>query len=189
MCKVDAADREEALARTLLRSASMGRRSPRSPSRWAISSGRGRASTSSSRRSTGSRVTGGWRPTGTCPIGSQCRIRLTNSSKEPVTVSAVVSVDRGPTSRGFPHFHARWRFQDDLQTKKADGTLDWPALRVSGSSGPFRRPAPRTSSTPRRPGGARATRRSTSTARASPARSAPAPRITSATPGATTTPT
>ena len=35
------------------------------------------------------------------------------------------------------HFHARWRYQDDLQTKKADGTLDWPALRVSGAPGRF----------------------------------------------------
>ena len=119
------------------RSASMGRRSRRSPSRSAISSDRGRASTSSSRRSTRSRATGGWRPTGTCPIGSHAAVRLTNSSKAPVTVSAVVSVDRAQPPEGSLTFHARWRYQDDLQTKKADGTLDWPALRVSGSSGRF----------------------------------------------------
>ena len=44
-----------------------------------------------------------------------------------------------PTRRpdDFLYFHARWRYQDNLQTKKADGTLDWPALRVSGASGRF----------------------------------------------------
>jgi hypothetical protein len=34
-------------------------------------------------------------------------------------------------------FHARWRQEDDVQTKKGDGTLDWPSLRVVGAPGRF----------------------------------------------------
>ncbi|MDG3007900.1 glycoside hydrolase family 172 protein [Paludisphaera mucosa] len=34
-------------------------------------------------------------------------------------------------------FHARWRQRDDVPTIKGDGTLDWPALRVSGGAGRY----------------------------------------------------
>ena len=46
-------------------------------------------------------------------------------------------IDPAQPPEGPLYFHARWRYQDDLQTKKADGTLDWPALRVSGAPGRF----------------------------------------------------
>ena len=74
---------------------------------------------------------------GTCRIASQCKSAWTNQSGQPVTIAGGVSIDRELPAEDTLYFHARWRYQDDLQTRKADGTLDWPALRVSGAPGRF----------------------------------------------------
>ena len=71
------------------------------------------------------------------PYRKSAQIRLTNSSKQPITVSAVTGIESARPPEGSLYFHARWRYQDELQTRKADGTLDWPALRVSGTPGRF----------------------------------------------------
>jgi hypothetical protein len=71
------------------------------------------------------------------PYHKSVLMRLINSSGTAVTVSCAVSVDAEPPAENTLTFHARWRYQDGLLTKKADGTLDWPALRVSGTPGRF----------------------------------------------------
>ena len=71
------------------------------------------------------------------PFRKSIRIRLINHTAEPITVNGGVNVVTTPLPADFLYFHARWRYQDDLQTRKADGTMDWPALRVSGSPGRF----------------------------------------------------
>ncbi|MFO0890030.1 MAG: DUF2961 domain-containing protein [Isosphaeraceae bacterium] len=70
------------------------------------------------------------------PFRKSARVRLTNFGGKPVKFYAELDLEPAPV--GDPlHFHARWRYQDGLQTKKADGTLDWPALRVSRGAGRF----------------------------------------------------
>ncbi len=54
-----------------------------------------------------------------------------------MTYTGTVTYDAAEAAKDSLYFHARWRYQDGLQTKKADGTLDWPALRVSGAPGRF----------------------------------------------------
>jgi hypothetical protein len=71
------------------------------------------------------------------PFKKSLRLRFTNYSGQPVTVGGGVVGDLAPQTPDFLHFHARWRYQDDLQTVKANGTMDWPALRVSGAPGRF----------------------------------------------------
>ncbi|MGC8644303.1 MAG: glycoside hydrolase family 172 protein, partial [Isosphaeraceae bacterium] len=71
------------------------------------------------------------------PYHKSVRICLTNSSSQGIMIHAGLRVDRELPPENSLYFHARWRYQDGLQTKKADGTLDWPALRVSGATGRF----------------------------------------------------
>jgi hypothetical protein len=71
------------------------------------------------------------------PYRKSVRVRLTNLTDETITYSGGANAAATPPADDILYFHARWRYQDNLQTKKADGTVDWPALRVSGASGRF----------------------------------------------------
>jgi hypothetical protein len=71
------------------------------------------------------------------PFGKSVRVRLTNLSGSRVKIHGAVNLDTAPPEGDILYFHARWRYQDGLQTKKADGTMDWPALRVSRAPGRF----------------------------------------------------
>ena len=71
------------------------------------------------------------------PYRESVQIKLTNQSSSTVSYTLFVTGDGAEPPANSLYFHARWRYQDGLQTKKADGTLDWPALRVSGAPGRF----------------------------------------------------
>jgi hypothetical protein len=71
------------------------------------------------------------------PFRESVRVRLTNLSELPVKIHGTVCLDFNPPQGDLLYFHARWRYQDGLQTKKADGTMDWPVLRVSSAPGRF----------------------------------------------------
>ena len=97
MCKVEAADLDDALARTLLTITFDGAEQPQVAVPLGDFFGSGPGSTRSSRelnRVRSRRLDGG--AAGTCPSASPCRIRLTNFTKQPVTVSAGVSMRPRP---------------------------------------------------------------------------------------------
>jgi hypothetical protein len=136
-CKVDAADRDLALARTLLAITFDSAPEPQVavPLGDFFGSGPGVNLFESSIdrvREDGSMMARWY-----MPYRKSVRIRLTNSSDQPVTVSGSMSGERVQPPESSLYFHARWRYQDDLQTKRANGTMDWPALRVSGTPGRF----------------------------------------------------
>jgi hypothetical protein len=136
-CHVDAADREDALARTLLTITFDGAERPQVavPLGEFFGSGPGVNPFESSIhavRSDGSMVARWY-----MPYRKSVRIRLTNFTGKPITLSANVIGDDAEPPKNSLYFHARWRYQDGLETRKADGTLDWPALRVSGAPGRF----------------------------------------------------
>jgi hypothetical protein len=188
LCHVKAANTEDALARTLLTVSFDGAEDPQVavPLGEFFGSGPGInpfESLIDQVRKGGLMVTSWY-----MPFRKSVRVRLTNFTDQPITVGGGVNVVPDPPPDNFLYFHARWRYQDNLQTKKADGTMDWPALRVSGTSGRFVglllnvfNPTPAW--------WGEGMRKSTSMARASPARSAPEPKTTSAMPGAIITPT
>jgi hypothetical protein len=71
------------------------------------------------------------------PFRRSVRIQLTNCSEMPVKIHGAVDLDPIAPQDDHLYFHAHWRYQDGLQTRKADGTIDWPALRVSRAPGRF----------------------------------------------------
>jgi len=71
------------------------------------------------------------------PYQRSARLVLKNQSSHPAHYVIRHTVLEGPSAAGKLHFHARWRAAEDLQTKKGEGTLDWPALRVKGGPGRF----------------------------------------------------
>lgn len=136
-CHVDAADLEEALARTLLTITFDRAERPQVavPLGEFFGSGPGVNPFESSIhavRNDGSMVASWY-----MPYRKSVRIRLTNFTGKPVTLSSNVTGDDAEPPKNSLYFHARWRYQDGLKTRKADGTLDWPALRVSGAPGRF----------------------------------------------------
>ena len=86
--------------------------------------------------SIGSATTDGSTRAGTCRIKSP-RSSAWRTLPARLSPSRSPGIDKEPPPENALYFHARWRYQDGLQTKKADGTLDWPALRVSGAPGRF----------------------------------------------------
>jgi hypothetical protein len=136
-CKVDSADRDQALARTLLAMTFDGAPQPQVavPLGDFFGSGPGVNAFESSVDRV--RNDGWMMARWYMPYRKSVRIRLTNSSDQPVAVSGSLRVDTVEPPEDSLYFHARWRYQDDLQTKKANGTTDWPALRVSGAPGRF----------------------------------------------------
>jgi hypothetical protein len=135
-CKVEATDLDDALARTLLSITFDGAEQPQVavPLGDFFGSGPGLNPFEAAMSAVGAdaRMIARWY----MPFRKSARIRLTNASGHPVKVRARLSLD--PAPEGDPlHFHARWRYEDGLQTKRADGTLDWPALRVSRGAGRF----------------------------------------------------
>ena len=138
VCEVKAANVDDALARTLLTITFDGARNRRSPCLWASSSAPGPDSTPS--RSSINRVRRGRDDDrqlvhAVPEVGSSSADELHRRDRHDQRWRECRSPTRRP--RTLLYFHARWRYQDDLQTRKADGTLDWPALRVSGASGRF----------------------------------------------------
>jgi hypothetical protein len=71
------------------------------------------------------------------PYRRRASIELTNGTSEPVEGQLRLTLDPSALPEPLMHFHARWRQQDGLRTKKADGTLDWRALDVHGKPGRY----------------------------------------------------
>jgi hypothetical protein len=135
-CRVEAANLEDALARTLLAITFDGAEQPQVavPLGDFFGSGPGLnpyETAMSAMRSDGSLIARWY-----MPYRTSARMRLTNASGQPLTVRGELASEPAP-AEDLLYFHARWRYQDGLLTKKADGTLDWPALRVSRGAGRF----------------------------------------------------
>lgn len=71
------------------------------------------------------------------PFHKAAKVSLRNQTQKPVQVFGEADFVQAAPPENLLYFHARWRYQDGLRTVKADGTRDWPALRVSGASGRF----------------------------------------------------
>ncbi|MDR3621256.1 MAG: DUF2961 domain-containing protein [Paludisphaera borealis] len=71
------------------------------------------------------------------PYRRSARIVLKNQSTHEARFVIRANVREDPSAAGMLQFHARWRSVEELQTKKGEGTLDWPALRVKGGAGRF----------------------------------------------------
>lgn len=71
------------------------------------------------------------------PYQRSARIGLKNQSDHAADVVIRADVHEDASAAGKLTFHARWRSDEALPTKKAAGTLDWPALRVEGAPGRF----------------------------------------------------
>lgn len=72
------------------------------------------------------------------PFARSVRVSLSNGSSKPFRVgNLIATVDTEPAPDSLMHFHARWLYEDNLQTKAGDGTKEWPALRVEGGAGRF----------------------------------------------------
>ncbi len=137
LCQVKAANTEDALARTLLTITFDGAAEPQVavPLGDFFGSGPGVnrfESVINQIRDNGWMIANWY-----MPYRKSVRVRLTNFSDQPVAVTGVANAAESPPADEFLYLHARWRYQDNLQTKRADGTLDWPGLRVSGASGRF----------------------------------------------------
>lgn len=136
-CRVDAADREDALARTLLTITFDDAQEPQVavPLGEFFGSGPGVNPFESAIHAVGSdgSMVANWY----MPYRKSVQIGLRNLSGSTVTYTGSVTGGAAEFSENSLYFHARWRYQDGLQTRKGDGTLDWPALRVSGASGRF----------------------------------------------------
>jgi hypothetical protein len=136
-CKVEADDRDDALARTLLTIAFDGAKDPQVavPLGDFFGSGPGVNPFATSVNEVGSHgeLISRWY----MPYRKSVEFRLTNSSRQAITFTSTIIGEEIEPADKLLYFHACWRFQDDLQTKKADGTMDWPALRVSKVPGRF----------------------------------------------------
>lgn len=71
------------------------------------------------------------------PYRRSARVTLTNRSDRAAYYRVTIDGRDDPAAAGMLTFHARWLQRDDVQTLKGAGTLDWPALRVSGGPGRF----------------------------------------------------
>jgi len=71
------------------------------------------------------------------PYRRNARIAVANQSGSPVDMVVRYQWRDDPAAADMLTFHARWLQRDDVQTVKGAGTLDWPALRVSGGAGRF----------------------------------------------------
>src|SRR5262245_16257514 len=136
-CKVAAVDLDDALARTLLMISFDGADRPQVavPLGDFFGSGPGINPFESAMNRVGEDGTmvARWY----MPYHKSIQVRLTNQSKQPVTVKGEILTGPPPRAEDFLYFHARWRYQDGLETRKAEGTMDWPALRVTGAKGRF----------------------------------------------------
>jgi nicotinamidase-related amidase len=67
------------------------------------------------------------------PFRESCRLELLNLGAQPVeaTLGAIAHTAWTWDDRSL-HFHAGWRQQAGLQTRQADGTMDWNYLEVTG---------------------------------------------------------
>ncbi len=135
--RVDSPDREDALARTLLMITFDNAREPQValPLGEFFGSGPGLNAFQSAIhevRSDGTMVAY-WH----MPYHKSVKIGLRNFTGKTTFYTGSVTYDDTEPPAGALYFHARWRYQDGLQTRKAAGTLDWPALRVAGSTGRY----------------------------------------------------
>lgn len=135
--KVDAADRESALARTKLTITFDGAPEPQVAAPLGDFFGTGPGANTFESLIHRVKDNGGMVSSWYMPYQKSVRIRLENQSGEPVKIMGAFHIDREQPPADALYFHARWRYRDELQTKKADGTLDWPALRVEGAPGRF----------------------------------------------------
>ncbi|QEH38882.1 hypothetical protein OJF2_74920 [Aquisphaera giovannonii] len=71
------------------------------------------------------------------PYRKSAKVSVKNLGAKPTTIKSVVQGDFSRPPADSMYFHARWLQRDGVQTKKGDGTLDWPSLRVSGAPGRF----------------------------------------------------
>ncbi|KAJ3056204.1 hypothetical protein HK102_011234, partial [Quaeritorhiza haematococci] len=71
------------------------------------------------------------------PYKGKARIAVVNQSGHAADLVVRYNWRDDPTAADKLTFHARWRQRDDVPTVTGDGTLDWPALRVSGGTGRF----------------------------------------------------
>jgi Protein of unknown function (DUF2961) len=140
--KIDAADRDEALARSLLTITFDGAAQPQVavPVGDFFGSGPGvnaYRSTPATVESDGT-MTARWY----MRFARSARIRLTNNSSKPLSVqgsfqATTIPGPEEPAPTSLLHFNARWLYEDGIQTKAGDGTKEWPALRVEGGAGRF----------------------------------------------------
>ena len=67
------------------------------------------------------------------PFQKTCTLRVENLGNEPSKVSVwVFAVSRGTWDDRSMHFHATWHHQYPIQTKQADGTMDWNYVTIRG---------------------------------------------------------
>ena len=72
------------------------------------------------------------------PFAKSARVNLKNGASKPIRVeSRINTVNTPPSPAKLLYFHARWLYEDGIQTKAGDGTKEWPALRVAGGAGRF----------------------------------------------------
>jgi hypothetical protein len=71
------------------------------------------------------------------PFERKATLRLFNEGKRKVSLSGHITLDAEPPARPFLHFHARWRYQDSLKTRRAAGTREWRALEATSGPGRF----------------------------------------------------
>ena len=136
-CRVEAADCEDALARTLLTITFDAAQEPQVavPLGEFFGSGPGVnpfESAIHAVQSDGTMIANWY-----MPYRKSVQIGLQNCTASTVKYIGTLNLSDAEPAADSLYFHARWRHQDGLQTKKAEGTLDWTALRVSGASGRF----------------------------------------------------
>jgi hypothetical protein len=66
------------------------------------------------------------------PYRESGRIAVKNLGKTGVSLKLAVAVDSWKWDDRSMHFHATWRHQDPIETKRAAGTMDWNYLEASG---------------------------------------------------------
>jgi hypothetical protein len=66
------------------------------------------------------------------PYGKSAHVALKNCGTIPVDASIVASVQPCHWDDRSMHFHATWRHQYPIETKKAAGTMDWNYLEATG---------------------------------------------------------
>jgi hypothetical protein len=71
------------------------------------------------------------------PFRRSARVEVRRRDERPQSLDLEVLTVPDPRAGEELTFHARWIQRDEVQTVKADGTLDWPSLRVSGGAGRF----------------------------------------------------
>ena len=67
------------------------------------------------------------------PFRETCKVELRNLGPQPIEAAfAEVAVGPWKWDARSMRFHATWRQQDPIRTKRADGTMDWNYVQISG---------------------------------------------------------